>query len=448
MEDVYRYVDAHRDAYVALAQRLCRQPSISAQGIGIAETAELVRQLLTDIGAEARLVPIEGGNPVVYAELGAGSRTLSFYNHYDVQPPEPLDLWHSDPFAAEVRDGRIWARGIADNKGNIASRIAAIDAYQHVRGHLPLRVKFIIEGEEEIGSPRLERFTHEHPDLCQADGNIWESGSKDVDGRPVVSLGMKGICYVELRVRSTSHDLHSSLGASVPNAAWRLTWALSTLKGPDERVRIPGFYDRVVAPTEHDREILAALPDNEERRKGLYGIDGFVTGLGGRELQLKEYFQPTCTICGLESGYTGQGTKTVLPAAAMAKVDFRLVIEQDPNEIAALLRKHLDAQGFPDVEVELLSAEHPARTSSDSPIVKVVVEAHRELDGKEPVVVPTSLGTGPAYVVVHQFGIPFPSSGVGHADSRAHSPNENIYVEDYVTGIKRAARIMDGFART
>jgi len=132
----------------------------------------------------------------------------------------------------------------------------------------------------------------------------------------------------------------------------------------------------------------------------------------------------------------------------MAKVDFRLVIEQDPNEIAALLRKHLDEQGFPDVEVELLSAEHPARTSSDSPIVKVVVEAHRELDGKEPVVVPTSLGTGPAYVVVHQFGIPFTSSGVGHADSRAHSPNENIYVEDYVTGIKRAARIMDGFART
>jgi acetylornithine deacetylase/succinyl-diaminopimelate desuccinylase-like protein len=448
MQDVYQYIDDHRDEYLEQVRTLCRQPSISAQNIGIQETAEMVKAMLEAIGAKAEIVPIEGGNPVVYGEVGSGARTLSFYNHYDVQPPEPLELWESEPFAADVRDGRIWARGIADNKGNTVSRICAIDAYQKVRGALPLRVKFLVEGEEEIGSPRLERFTDEHPDLVQADGNIWESGSKDVDGTPIISLGLKGICYVELRVKSVARDLHSSLGASVPNAAWRLNWALSTLKGPDERIRIPGFYDRVVAPTDHDKAILDKLPNTEASRKKLYNIDQFVNGLSGRDLQLKEYFQPTCTICGVNSGYTGPGTKTVMPAAAMAKVDFRLVIDQDPYEIRDLLRTHLDNEGFSDVEVELLSAEHPARTSTDSAIVRVVEEAHREIDGKEPVIIPTSLGTGPAYVMAHKFGIPFASSGVGHADSGAHSPNENIYVEDYFTGIKRIARIMDGFART
>ena len=448
MQDVYQYIDEHRDQYLKDVQDLCRQPSISAQNIGIQETAEYVKRMLEAIGAQAEIVPIEGGNPVVYGEIGSGNRTLSFYNHYDVQPPEPLDLWDTEPFAADVVDGKIVARGVADNKGNIASRICAIDAYQKVRGSLPLKVKFLIEGEEEIGSPRLERFTEEHADLVQADGNIWESGSKDVDGRPIISLGLKGICYVELRVKSIARDLHSSLGASVPNAAWRLNWALSTLKGPDERIRIPGFYDKVIAPTDHDLEILSKLPDTESSRKNLYQIEQFVTGLTGRDLQIKEYFQPTCTICGINSGYTGPGTKTVMPAEAMAKVDFRLVIDQDPYEIRDLLRKHLDAEGFSDVEIELLSAEHPARTSTDSAIVKVVEAAHREVDGAEPVIIPTSLGTGPAYVMAHQFGIPFASSGVGHADSRAHSPNENIFVEDYFTGIKRIARIFDGFAKT
>ena len=448
MEDVYQYIDDHRDEYLREVQELCRRPSISAQNIGIQETAEYVKQMLEKIGAKAEIVPIEGGNPVVYGEIGSGNRTLSFYNHYDVQPPEPLDLWDVEPFAAEIVDGKIVARGVADNKGNIASRICAIDAYQKVRGSIPLKVKFLIEGEEEIGSPRLEKFTEEHADLIQADGNIWESGSKDVEGRPLISLGLKGICYVELRVRSIARDLHSSLGASVPNAAWRLNWALATLKGPDERIRIPGFYDKVVAPTDHDLDILSKLPDTEQNRKELYQIDQFVTGLTGRDLQIKEYFQPTCTICGISSGYTGPGTKTVMPAEAMAKVDFRLVIDQDPYEIRDLLRKHLDAEGFSDVEIELLSAEHPARTSTDSAIVKVVEAAHREVDGEEPVIIPTSLGTGPAYVMAHKFGIPFASSGVGHADSRAHSPMENIYVEDYFTGIKRIARIMDGFAKT
>lgn len=447
MDDIYRYIEEHQDDYIERLRRLCQQPSISAQNIGMQETAEMVRDMLTEIGAEAQIIPTDGGYPVVYGEIGPAGKTLSFYNHYDVQPPEPLELWDSPPFAAEIRDGRIYARGVADNKGNIVARIAAIDAYRKVRGELPLRVKFIIEGEEEIGSIHLESWADKHADLVAADANIWESGSKDVDGRPIISLGLKGICYVELRVRGASHDLHSSLGASVPNAAWRLVWALASLKGPDERVLIPGFYDRVVPPTEADLEMLARLPDTEAARKEQYGIDAFVNNLSGMDLLIKEYFQPTCTISGIESGYTGPGSKTVMPAEAMAKVDFRLVVDQDPYEIASLLRQHLDAQGFNDIEIELLGPEHPARTSPDAPIVQVVTESYRELTGKEPVVVPTSMGTGPAYVLAHKFGIPFCSSGVGHADSRAHSPNENIFVEDYIQGIKHIARVIDGYAR-
>lgn len=251
MEDIYRYIDEHRDEYIALVQQLCRQPSISAQGVGMEETARMVAEMLERAGARTRIIPTTGF-PVVYAEAGEGSRTLSFYNHYDVQPPDPLDEWNSDPFAAEIRDGRIWARGVADNKGNLVARICAIDAYQKVRGRLPLKAKFIIEGEEEIGSMGLKPFVEEYPDLVRADANIWESGSTDVDGRPVLGLGHKGDLYVELRVQSTTRDLHSSLAASVPNAAWRLTWALASLKGPDEHIRIPGFYDRVVPPTERD----------------------------------------------------------------------------------------------------------------------------------------------------------------------------------------------------
>ncbi|MDP9359052.1 MAG: M20/M25/M40 family metallo-hydrolase, partial [Chloroflexota bacterium] len=201
MQDIFAHVDAHADRYITDLQRLLRQPSVAAQNVGMAACASLVEEMLVGVGANPHQVDTRGGFPVVYGEIaGTTAKTLSFYNHYDVQPAEPLDLWESDPWAAEIRDGRIWARGCSDNKGNIAARIAAVDAYQQVRGRLPLSVKFIIEGEEEIGSPHLEHFAEDHPDLCRADACVWEFGGKDIDGRPVVHLGLKGICYVELRV--------------------------------------------------------------------------------------------------------------------------------------------------------------------------------------------------------------------------------------------------------
>ncbi len=447
MDDIYAHIDAHADEYISLLQEFCHQPSIAALSLGMREMAELVQSELATLGANPELVDTRGGFPVVYGTIrGVSDRTLSFYNHYDVQPADPLDQWVSDPWAAEIRDGRIWARGVADNKGNTVARIAAIRAWQAVRGDLPLNVKFIVEGEEEIGSPHLNNFAEVHPEMCAADACIWEFGGRDIDGRPQIHLGLKGICYVELRAKGARLDWHSSVATSVPNPAWRLVWALATLKDQDERVLIPGFYDNVLPPTEAELEVLERIPDTERERLDDLGIDRFLQGLAGIELAKRDYFQPTCTISGFLSGYTGQGSKTVLPGTAMAKLDMRLVANQDPFEIYRLLRTHLDDQGFEDIETELLGPGFPARTRFDAPIARVVAETFTELYGQEPVIYPTSAGSGPWHQVCSQFGIDACTAGVGHGRSQAHAPNENIYVDDFILGIKHIAAIMDRFA--
>jgi len=343
LDDVYAYVDEHAADYIGTLQRLVRQPSIAAQSLGMAETADIVKDLLADLGLDPRLVDTRGGFPVVYGELqGTSSRMLSFYDHYDVQPADPLDQWKSDPWAGEIRDGRIWARGVSDNKGNIAARVAAIDAWQKVRGELPLSVKFIIEGEEEIGSPHLYNFAEDHPELCRADACIWEFGGRDIDGKPQIHLGLKGICYVELRAKGARLDWHSSVATSVPNPAWRLVWALASLKDENERILIPGFYDDVVPPTAEEIQALENLPNTEAERLEDLGIDRFLAALTSLELHKRDYFQPTCTISGLLSGYTGAGSKTVLPSTAMAKVDMRLCANQDPYKVYQSLRRYLE----------------------------------------------------------------------------------------------------------
>ncbi|HUG16614.1 MAG TPA: M20/M25/M40 family metallo-hydrolase [Thermomicrobiales bacterium] len=450
MQDVLDYIEQHRDEYIALVQRACQQPSISTQNVGIREMAELCREMLADVGADASIVPVDGGFPVVLGQIdGPSRRTLNIYNPYDVQPPEPLDLWESDPFAADVRDGRIWARGVADNKGHLVARICAVDAWRNMRGNLPLTLRFIYEGEEEIGSPNLERFVAEHQsEITPADGCIWEGGGRDFNGRVRLSCGLKGICYVELAVESVNTDMHSSRATIVPNAAWRLVWALNTMKDEQERVLIKGFYDRVLPPTVEEHNILEETPFDEADFLRTFGLERFLLDLAGQRLKLKDMFEPTCTICGVESGYTGDGLKTVLPKAARAKIDMRLVPDQDPHEIARLLRAHLDAHGFSDISVALLAAEHPARTDLSAPLVTAVANAVRRVHGHEPVIVPITPGSGPMYVLCQAIGVPSVSGpGGGNPNSRIHAPNENMYVDDYINAIKGMAVVFDEFAR-
>lgn len=447
MEDVFAFIEKNREMYLTWLQEICRLPSVAAQNRGMKETAEMVEKILKQLGAETLQVSTSG-YPVVYGVFNPDkSKILSFYNHYDVQPEDPIELWDSPPFAAEIRDGRIYARGVADNKGNLMARLAAVHAYQQVRGQLPLQVKFIIEGEEEIGSTSLEEFAHQHKELLHADGCIWEFGYKNADGRPQVSLGVKGMCYVELTCRGANTDLHSANAAIIENAAWRLNWALSTLKTPDERIQIEGFYDRVATLSPEDYEALDKMIYSEESMLKSLGLKSFLLDLSGLPLKEKLVFQPTCTICGIESGYTGEGIKTVLPSVARAKIDFRLVPNQDPHEILRLLREHLDRHGFSDIEIEAHSLDYPARTEIVNLLTASVRDTCMEVYGMEPTLMPMSPGTGPMYVLCQSIGVPAVSVGVGNFQSNNHAPNENIFVEDYIQGIKHIAAIMEDFAK-
>ncbi len=441
------YIRDHLEASIAELSTLCAQPSVSAQGIGIRECAELVASMLRQRDFTVEIAPT-AGNPIVYAESkGRSGKTLLFYNHYDVQPPEPLELWDSPPFQPALRDGALYARGVSDDKGHIECRLAAIDAIRAVTGELPCTIKFVIEGEEETSSAALPPFVEQHKQKLAADGCIWEFGGVNEEGIPMQYLGMRGICYVELRVKTATLDAHSGLGGSIfPNAAWRLAWALNSLKGPDERIRIPGFYDNVVPPTRRDLELLDALPDESQDYLRRYGLQGFLKGMtGGLELKREEVFVPTCTICGLTSGYQGPGSKTVLPAEASAKVDFRLVPNQTPPEILAKLRAHLDAEGFDDVEVTFVGGEAPGRIDPDDPFVRLVVEAARGVYDHDMLIVPMVGGSGPNHAFIEHLKLPIATAGVGYPGSRAHAPNENLRLDDFVKGTRHTARIIQMF---
>jgi acetylornithine deacetylase/succinyl-diaminopimelate desuccinylase-like protein len=447
MTDLDRYIDTHADAFVHDLQRLCRQPSISAQGIGVPECAELLVAQMQAKGIPARTEPAGDGPPLVIAEIAGDSpRALLIYDHYDVQPPDPLDEWESDPFAAEIRDGMLYARGAQDTKGNIMARVAAVEAWLRVRGRLPLTVKFLIEGEEEIGSPHLGETLRARPDLARADACLWESGAKDHHDVLNIYLGVKGMLYVNFETAGARRDLHSASAAVIPSPVWRLLWALRTLKGPDEQVRIHGFYDDVAQPSAAELaqlERIAAQRDDDATLRDL-GIGAFVKGLSGVDLVRRLYFEPTCNICGLGAGYQGPGSKTVLPRRAAAKVDFRLVANQRSDDILVKLRDHLRREGFTDVGMTAHGAE-PYKTPYDSPIVEIIAEAAEDVYGAPPIILPTQAGTGPMQVVCGPFDMPAVGTGVGHARGNSHGPNENIRIADYIQGIKHIALILERF---
>ncbi len=447
MQDVFAYIDAHRDTFIERLQWLCRQPSIAAQNVGIQDTARMVAQLMADVGVHAETYATEGA-PVIYGTIGSGGRTLLVYNHYDVQPPEPLELWESPPFAAEIRDGKLYARGAADNKGNLVARLCAVEAWLRTRGALPLLVKFVVEGEEEISSAHLHQFVRDHRDLITADGCLWEAGGKDIQETPGLYMGAKGILYVELEATGANRDVHSSQATFVPNPVWRLVWALATLKDRHENVLIEGFYDDVVEPTPEEMEHLrriATQRDDDLRRRDL-GLEQFLLGLSGVQLVKRNLYQPTCTICGVGAGYTGPGSKTVLPNRAVAKLDFRLVPNQRPEDIFQKLQVHLAQHGFADIDARILGAEHPARTPVDSLLSRVIQQTIKEIYGRDPIVSPLMAATGPMYELSAQFGIPTVGTGAGYAHSNGHAPNENIRLEDFFQHIKHVALIFERFA--
>ena len=445
MQPFYDYLDSHHDQFLAELMRYLRQPSVAAQNLGMTEMARLAKERLEARGFNVQILPTDG-HPVVYGELGNGPRTLLIYDHYDVQPAEPLDLWESPPFEPTVRDGNLYARGVADNKGDQMCRMQAIEAWLATMGKLPLKIKWVIEGEEEIGSPNLEAFAHKYADLLKADGCLWETGGYNELDQFSLWLGLKGIAYFELRLKTMGIDAHSGNATMLPNPAWRLVWALSTLKDANNRITLDGYWEHVVPPAPDEVALLEKVPFDAEKIKSTYGAKAFINDMDAAAAKRAHYFEPTITICGFESGYTGAGTKTVLPKEANVKLDFRLVPNLTPELVYDLLRQHLDRRGFGDIEIVRFSAERNARSRADSAVVQAAITAARKIYGADPVIYPLMPGSGPMYPLSDMLGIPAVLAGLSHNASRAHAPNEHIRLKDYWLGQKFIGEFIEAFA--
>ena len=445
--EVSQYIDAHYEEFIQDLARLVRQPSVSARKEGMEECAELVERMMRDAGLSTKILPEKEGNPVVYGEIRSDTseKTLLFYDHYDIQPPEPLDKWVSDPYSCEIREGTIYGRGVADNKGNTVSRLKVIRAFLETVGSVPVNIKFVVEGEEEIGSPHLAPLIKENKKLLSADAAIWEFGGTDRKGHPLIYLGLKGVLSVELRAQGATRDVHSANAPLIPNPAWRLVWSLNILKNERDDILIDDFFENVEPPSAEEIEYAKAIPYEEEEEKKDLGLEKFINNVTGVDAVKTLLYKPTCTINGLLTGYTGAGSKTVLPNKAMVKLDFRLVPNQMPDEIFGKLIEHLRSHGFKDIEAVMHGSTEPAKTPITEEFVQTVIKSAERVYGKRAVVYPTSAGSGPLHLFRNWLGYPIVSVGCAHEESRGHAPNENITVEGFVKGTKFIAAIINDF---
>ena len=436
-------INGAHDAFLADLFELLAQPSISAQNVGIRETAAIEERLLREAGLETRIIETDG-EPLVYGEwLGApGKPTILFYGHYDVQPPEPLELWESPPFEPVIRDGRIFARGVADNKAQHFSHIAAIKAWMETTGSLPVNVKVILEGEEESGSPSFHDAVVANQDLLRADLVFMSDGPVSDIRYPQIAFGVRGMLYIELRAKGPNRDLHSGhWGGVAPNPIWTLVRALGTMVDDQNRVTIEGYYDNVVEPTPGARAAMDALP---------FDVPSILAGVGLAELPPPDDLpyadrimaQPTFNLSGLTGGYGGPGSKTIIPSTAVAKIDMRLVPNQTPDEIWTKVEAHVQAFA-PEVEaVRLRGGVLPSYTPVEHPLAEPIRKAVEFGFGAPPIDIPivgASLGEA---TWTKTLGMPAIHVPYGAPEQANHSPNENYRVERLWQGIATSAALL------
>jgi acetylornithine deacetylase/succinyl-diaminopimelate desuccinylase-like protein len=451
LQPVFEFIDAHRDEFVADLQTLLRQPSVQAQNLGVEACADLLVDLLKKDNIPAIKSPVDGAPPIIYANIphsnGAAEKTLLCYGHYDVQPPEPFEEWISDPWGAHIIDGIIYGRGACDNKGGVMAFAKATYAYQQVLGEAPLNLKYLFEGEEEVGSPHLETWCIQHTEDIQADGMHCLDGDISASANaPQIELGLKAILYVELIAHGPEHDVYSGDAAWVVNPAWRLVQALNTLVGPQGEITIDGWFDDYQAPDDVDEGLLRTESSRIEVDKVLhhFGIKELPWGKTPYELMKERQYGGTCTICGIKGGYLGEGLKTIVPSSASAKIDFRLPPALLPEKQAEKLRAHLEKRGFKDIEVKVLTARGtPYKISYNEDLAQAIIEAATEIFGHVPVV----NGLTQEDIIKKVVDMPVVITGFGPTKSNLHAPNENMPVDSYIRGIKFAAAIMESFAR-
>jgi len=445
MEKIYAYIDQNLERFIEELFVLLRQPSISTRWEGVEECGQLLVEMMGKMGMKTKVLPMGGKRnpPLIYGEVinPQAQRTLLIYGHYDVQPPEPLAAWETPPFQPTIRNGRIYARGSADNKGQFFAHFKAIESVVKIKGALPINVKFMLDPEEEAGSPSLNEFCRKNKDLFAADVALNSDGPMDTSGRPRLSFGNRGVLYVEVTARGANQDFHSgNFGGPVPNPAWRLIEFLSSLRHPDGTVAIEGFYDHIVPPTPKEKEMMAKIPFDEKAFLERYGLKSFAPP-DDISFMEKLMFRPTLNIAGLVSGYGGPGSKTVLPCQATVKMDMRLVVNQDPEDIYQKFLKHMKKFGFMDLEAKMIHYYYPSRTPVDHPWAEKFVQAIRQGFAEEPVLVPSSGGSFPGAAISNILGIPILSIPYGNHDENNHAPNENLRIDCFRKGIRTTAAL-------
>jgi len=448
--NVLKHVDSNMNNLISDLQTLIRQPSVSAKNEGIEECAKLVKKLLKKSGLKSEILRLKKGvAPIVYGEMKSkqnSTKTLMFYNHYDVQPAEPFDLWDDPPFSGTRKGNKIFGRGATDDKGELITRIKAVEACLKTTGDVPCNIKFVIEGEEETGSAHIENYLKKYRKKFSCDGVIWEFGYVDVKNRPIIGLGMKGLLFVELSTKESNIDVHSSLAVLIKNPAWRLIDAVQTLRDSNGKILIKDWYKEVVPFSKNDLELIRKEPFDENVFKKEFGIKSFVGDKKGMDAKKALAGGATCNIAGFVSGYTGDGAKTVLPGDALVKIDFRLVPKMDPKKQIMRLKKHLKSKGFADVKIKVFHGEAAARTSSSEPFVTQVKEAADKSYGKSILNV-SNAGTGPMYPFVEILKAPCISIGSTYMFSRIHSPNEFARVDLLKKTTKCICLIMENFGK-
>ena len=451
--NVIDFININRERYLDELKALLAIPSISAlpQHAGdVRRCAEWCADEMRRIGLQnVRLIDTPG-NPVTYGDwLGAeGAPTILFYGHYDVQPVDPLELWESPPFDATIRDGEIYARGSADDKGQVFMHFKAVEAHLKQNGRLPLNIKFILEGEEEVGSAHLDDFVRAHRSELAADVVVISDSPMFARGVPSICYGLRGLVYCQIDLRGSSTDLHSgSFGGAVANPAMVLSQMLAQMKDRSGRVRIPGFYDDVVLLQEEERKAWAALPFNEKQYKKAFGIPKVYGETGYTTLE-RTWARPTFEVNGLLSGFTGEGAKTVLPAVSMAKVSMRLVPNQDPDKIAALFETYVQGVAPKTVQVKVtrMHGGKPWMTSYDNPFVQAAGRAIERGFGQKPVFTREGGSIPVVSTFQEELGLPSVLFGVGLPDENAHAPNEKLDVSNFQNGIIASAMLYEEIA--
>ena len=446
-----KHVDSHMNNLISDLQTLIRQPSVSAKNEGIEECANLVQKLLEQSGIHSELLRLKKGvASIVYGEIKSKQnpkKTLMFYNHYDVQPAEPFDLWEFPPFSATRKGNKIFGRGATDDKGELITRIKAVEACLKTTGDVPCNIKFVIEGEEETGSAHIEDYLKKFKKKFSCDGVIWEFGYVDAKNRPIVGLGMKGLLFVELSIQESIRDAHSSLAVLIKNPAWRLIEAVHTLRNSDGKILIKDWYKDVLPFSKKDLELISKEPFDQNAFKKEFGIKSFVGNKKGLDAKKALVGGATCNIAGFVSGYTGEGAKTVLPGKALVKIDFRLIPKMNPKKQVMLLKKHLKSKGFGDIAIKVFHGEAAARTNSSESFVSDVKNAADKAFGKSILNV-SNAGTGPMHPFVEILNAPCISIGSTYMFSRIHSPNEFARVDLLKKTTKCICMIMENFSKS